>query len=115
LAAEIFPIVDRRVASDVCPMFFQLGPGETLPNVMSAAGFDDVRIEPLQTTLEYASADDALGAAFVGGPVALACSRFDATPREEAHAECLASIEPYRRGSGYAIPGEFVVAGGSAR
>ena len=90
-------------------MFFQLGPGETLPNVMRAAGFDDVRIEPLQTTLEYASADDALGAAFVGGPVALACSRFDATPREEAHAEYLASIEPYRRGSGYAIPGEFVV------
>src|SRR2546425_12486395 len=73
------------------------------------AGFHVARIQPMQTTRVTASADDALGAAFVGGPVALACSRFDATPREEAHAEYLASIEPYRRGSGYAIPGEFVV------
>ena len=29
--AEIFPIVESRVQSDVCPMFFQLGTGSTLP------------------------------------------------------------------------------------
>jgi hypothetical protein len=111
--AEIFPIVDRRVASDVCPMFFQLGTGDTLSNLMRAAGFHDVRVERLETTLEYASADDALGAAFAGGPVALAYSRFDQSVREDAHAEYLASIEPYRRDDAYAVPGEFVVAYGA--
>jgi len=113
--AEIFPIVDRRVASEVCPMFFQLGTGDTLPNAMKTAGFDDIRVERITTTLQYASSGDALGAAFVGGPVALAYSRFDAVVRDEAHAEYLASIEPYRRGTGYAVPGEFVVALGTAR
>jgi ubiquinone/menaquinone biosynthesis C-methylase UbiE len=39
--AEIFPIVDRRVASEVCPMFFQLGTGDMLRNVFEAAGFTE--------------------------------------------------------------------------
>jgi hypothetical protein len=55
-----------------------------------------------------------VGAAFEGGPVALAYSRFDAATRAEAQAEYLASIAPYRRGAGYAIPGEFVIACGVA-
>ena len=70
--AEIFPIVDRRVQSEVCPMFFQLGTGETLRALMERAGFADVRTDRLSTVLEYASARDAIGAAFVGGPVAMA-------------------------------------------
>jgi hypothetical protein len=48
----------------------------------------------------------------VGGPVALAYSRFDDATREEAHAEYLTSIEPYRNGKRYEIPGEFVIARG---
>jgi hypothetical protein len=62
--------------------------------------------------LHYDTADDALGAAFVGGPVALAYSRFDDATRDQAHAEYLASIESYRDGKRYAIPGEFVIARG---
>jgi hypothetical protein len=62
--------------------------------------------------LRYSTADDACGAAFAGGPVALAYSRFDDETRREAHAEYLASIEAYRRGERYEIPGEFVVAKG---
>jgi ubiquinone/menaquinone biosynthesis C-methylase UbiE len=112
--AEIFPIVDRRVQSDVCPMFFQLGTGETLRLQMEEAGFSSVEVDRIPTVLEYASDVEAVGAAFAGGPVALAYSRFDATTREEAHAEYLASIAPFRRGDGYAIPGEFVVAIGRA-
>ena len=42
--AEIFPIVERRVTSDVCPMFFQLGTGDTLGAVMLQAGFADVAV-----------------------------------------------------------------------
>lgn len=110
--AEIFPIVDRRVASEVCPMFFQLGTGDMLRFVMEQAGFVDVALERLATTLQYDSAETACGAAFAGGPVALAYSRFDAATRESAEAEYLVSIDPWRRGTGYAVPGEFVVARG---
>jgi ubiquinone/menaquinone biosynthesis C-methylase UbiE len=112
--AEIFPIVDRRVASDVCPMFFQLGTGDMLQNLMHTAGFEDVRADRISTTLEYASPADAVGAAFVGGPVALAYSRFDALMRDAAHAEYLASIEPYKRQNSYEVPGEFVIATGTS-
>jgi len=110
--AAIFPIVDARVQSEVCPMFFQLGTGGALERDMAAAGFERVRADRISTVLEYTSADEACGAAFVGGPVALAHSRFDDRTREEAHAEYLASIEPWRAGGGYAIPGEFVIARG---
>lgn len=110
--ADIFPIVDRRVQSEVCPMFFQLGTGSALASEMSAAGFTRVSEARLATTLEYDSAEDAVGAAFAGGPVALAYSKFDEAARESAHAEYLASIAPYRVGDGYGIPGEFVVVRG---
>lgn len=110
--AEIFPIVDRRVRSEVCPLFFQLGTGETLANAMSAAGFEEVSSTRITTQLEYPSAAEALEAAFDAGPVALANARFDEATRSTAHAEYLASIEPYRRGDAYHIPGEFVVAQG---
>lgn len=113
--AEIFSIVDRRVASEVCPMFFQLGTGDALSGVMRAAGLTNVYVERLDTTLEYASGRQACGAAFDGGPVALAYSRFDRPTRDSAHAEYLASIKPYRRGDGYAVPGEFVIARAARR
>lgn len=110
--AEIFPIVDARVQSEVCPMFFQLGTGDTLKSTMTRAGLDAIEVRRLATTLHYASADEACGAAFAGGPVALAYSKFDDTTREEAHAEYIASIERFIRGDRYEIPGEFVVARG---
>lgn len=110
--AEIFPIVDRRVASEVCPMFFQLGTADTLRTTMERAGFAEVAVERLSTILRYQSDEDACGAAFAGGPVALAYSRFDRTTRDEAHAEYLASIGSWRTDSGYEVPGEFVVARG---
>jgi ubiquinone/menaquinone biosynthesis C-methylase UbiE len=112
--AEIFPIVDARVQSEVCPLFFQLGTGEALAQLLTQAGLAAVTTARLSTTLRYASAEEACGAAFAGGPVALAYSKFDAATQEAAHAEYLASIEGFRRGTGYEIPGEFVVAGGVA-
>jgi ubiquinone/menaquinone biosynthesis C-methylase UbiE len=110
--AEIFPIVDRRVASEVCPMFFQLGTGDMLRHVFDAAGFSNVRVERIASVLHYDSPDEACGAAFLGGPVALAYSRFDDQVRDGVHAEYLASIEPHRRGKEYDVPGEFVIACG---
>ena len=111
--AEVFPIVDARVETDVCPLFFQLGTGETLRHRMEAAGLEDLDVTRIDSPIEYESADDVLEAAFAGGPVAMAYHRFDDDTRREVHDEYLASIEPYRTDDGgYRIPGEFVVARG---
>lgn len=108
--AEIFPIVDARVTSDVCPMFFALGHAGALTSLLRAAGFVDVQESRLGVELRYTDAGEALGAAFLGGPVALAASRFSDDDRRSAHAEYLASIERYADGPGYRVPGEFVIA-----
>lgn len=108
--ADIFPIVESRVRSDVCPMFFDLGTGPSLQLALEAAGFHTVVSERLMTTPHYDTADEAADAAFAGGPVAMAYSRFDEDTRQSARADYIASIAPYRIGHGYAIPGEFVVA-----
>jgi hypothetical protein len=64
--------------------------------------------------LSYTNADDACDAAFVGGPVALAWSRFEAPVRACTRARYRHAIEPWRRSQGYRIPGEFVVVAGDA-
>jgi ubiquinone/menaquinone biosynthesis C-methylase UbiE len=107
--ADIFDIVDRRVNSDVCPLFFQLGTGETQKRLFEAAGFKEVRNERIKVTLDYENAHDACVAAFAGGPVAMAYSRFDEETRERANAEYAESIAPFKQGGIYKIPGEFVV------
>jgi SAM-dependent methyltransferase len=108
--SAIFPIVDARVSSDVCPLFFALGAPGALRGALTDAGFVDVDETRLAVDLAYADAAEALGAAFDGGPVALAAARFDDVTRRSANEEYLASIEPYSVGSGYRVPGEFVIA-----
>lgn len=97
--AGIFPVVDARVQSEVCPLFFRLGTGDTLAQAFA-------------TTLHYSDEATVLEAAFDAGAVALAYQRFDESTRESAHADYLDTIEPYRNSEGYAIPGEFVVVQG---
>jgi ubiquinone/menaquinone biosynthesis C-methylase UbiE len=111
--AEIFPIVDAQVKSEVCPLFFSLGAADQLGAIFQGAGLADVVTDRIETRLEWASADEACGAAFVGGPVALAYSRFDEATRLAVQAAYLDSIEPWRNGSGYAVPGEFVIVTGA--
>lgn len=110
--AEIFSIVDSRVKSEVCPMFFRLGTGSALRDAFIQAGFDAVVSDRIETQLRYASPEAACEATFAGGPAALAYDRFTDTMKREAHAEYLASIESFREGGGYSIPGEFVVVAG---
>jgi len=83
--------------------------------LFEAAGFSAVESARITTTLAYASGQDACLAAFAGGPVAMAYSRFDDTTRDSAYSEYLASIASHRRGDGYAIPGEFVITRGFRR
>jgi len=110
--AELFPIVDRRVASDVCPMFFQQGTGNTIQHSFESAGFENIKTERFKVSLSYPDEKTALMAAFDGGAVALAYQKFDDETKEEIHQEYLDSIAPFRNGEGYEIPGEFVVARG---
>ena len=107
--ADIFPIVESRVQSDVCPMFFQLGTGDSLADSFTRSGFRDAHTVRLSTELLYESGDAAADAAFAGGPVAMAYSRFDDASRESARTEYIESIAQYREGDRYRIPGEFVV------
>lgn len=111
--AEIFPIVDARVNSDVCPMFFRLGTGPTLEAEMAACGFKDIICRRIEADLPYRSDRDALDAAFLGGPVALAYARFDDETKRAVEADYLDSIAPFKTGSEYKIPGEFVISAGT--
>ena len=110
--ADIFPIVDSQVRSEVCPMFFRVGTGDTLAMALREAGLVDVQLTNPPTTLHYIDADAACDAAFLSGPVALAYSRFDEATRLSVRAEYLASIEPWRNGEQYDIPGTFVIGSG---
>lgn len=110
--AEIFPVVDKHVASDVCPLFFQQGTSNTLEHSLAAAGFADISLERLSVKLHFDSAEEALMAAFAGGPVALAYQKFDDRIRGQAHEEYLSSITPFQNKSAYDIPGEFVIGRG---
>jgi len=110
--AEIFEIVDKRVATEVCPMFFNLGNKDILKRNFEVAGFSNVVFERLNTELIYHSDEEACGAAFAGGPVALAYHKFPEQEKKEAHVEYLDSIRSYQQGGGYAVPGEFVIAMG---
>lgn len=110
--ADLFPIVDAHVDSEVCPMFFRLGGGNALANALRGAGLQNVVTTRMATHAHYADADAACDAAFIAGPVALAYSRFDAAIRSTVRADYLASIAPWREGAGYSLPGEFVIGSG---
>jgi ubiquinone/menaquinone biosynthesis C-methylase UbiE len=106
--ASIFEIVDNRVQSDVCPMFFQLGAPGALAYAFERAGFTELHEERVDSVLTFPGETEVLAAVFAGGPVALAYSKFSPQDKDEAHQEYLESIEQYRRGEGFDIPGEFV-------
>ena len=110
--AGIFPIIDARVKTDVCPLFFQLGTGDTLAQEFKQAGFKDIELKRFEVSLPYKTDEEAIIGAFQGGAVALAYRKFDEQTKEEVHAEYIASIESYSSGSGYEIPGEFVIVSG---
>ena len=107
--AEIFPITDARVESDVCPLFFQLGAPKALAMSFQRAGFEVAHEERVDRPLEFLNERAMLSAVFSGGPVALAYSRFSDDVRNQVHAEFVASVAQYRRGEMYHVPGEFVL------
>jgi len=107
--AGIFPIVQRQVASEVCPLFFALGTGGALAQLCAACAFEGVHETRLSTVLEYPDAASAAGAALAGGPVALAWRRFDARTRGQVTQEYLETLAPYACAGGFRVPAEFVI------
>jgi ubiquinone/menaquinone biosynthesis C-methylase UbiE len=108
--SSVFRIVDEEIAGEVCPLFFQLAAPGALRRCCIDAGCEATAEYRLATSMHHASADEACDAALVGGPVALAWSRFDAAARGRVRRRYLESIEPWRRGRGYAIPASFLIA-----
>ncbi|HXT99618.1 MAG TPA: methyltransferase domain-containing protein [Polyangia bacterium] len=104
--AEVFPIVDAHVESEVCPLFFSLGVPGALTTYFQRAGLTDVVEESVPVTLSWASADEACMAMLEGGAVALAWNRFSPETRAVVRAEYLASLEPFRRGDRYDVAAE---------
>jgi ubiquinone/menaquinone biosynthesis C-methylase UbiE len=113
--SAVFPIIDAEVASEVCPLFFRLGAQDALTRLCADANLEPVGERRLMTTLSFADADQACDAAFVGGPVALAWSHFNTEVRARVRARYLESIELWRDGRSYRMPGEFVIAAAIAR
>lgn len=110
--AEVFPIVDRRVQSEVCPMFFATGAPGGLRRDFEQAGFGDIEEHRQSETLNFATARDLLDAVLLGGPVALAVKRFDETTMQEVCDEFLESVADFATDGGYRVPGEFVTVSG---
>ncbi len=112
--SELFSIIDAEVAGDVCPMFFCLGQEDTLVRLCADTGLEAMTQRRVGSVLNYADANEACNAAFLGGPVALAWSRFDAQVRARIRTRYLQAIEGYRdkendSEESYGIPGEFVI------
>jgi SAM-dependent methyltransferase len=107
--SALFEIVEKRVASDVCPMFFNLGNPGMLPITFENAGYEKVTVKTITASLSFESPDDACGAAFAGGPVALVYHKFSDQIKSEVHHEYLESISTFKKNGGYEIPGEFVI------
>lgn len=107
--ASLFGVVQDEVRSEVCPMFFGLGPAGALAALCRATGCGQVEEHRIATTLAYADDDQACRAAFSGGPVALAWSRFDAQTRARVCARYLDTIAPWKTSAGYEVPAEFVI------
>ena len=105
----IFPIVESRVQSDVCPLFFALGGPGALDYAFERAGFVDRREERVAQSLHWRTAAEACAAMFPGGPVALPYSKMTPEMRASAEREFVESIACYRNTDGsYDVEGEFV-------
>jgi SAM-dependent methyltransferase len=107
--SAVFPIVDAEVSSEVCPLFFRLGKKDALARLCADAKFDTIEQHRFSATLSYADADEACSAAFLGGPVALAWSRFNADARARVRRRYTEAIASWRFDDGYRVPGEFVI------
>lgn len=112
--AKVFPIVDARVASEVCPLFFGTGAPGTLSRQFREGGIENITEHRHSETLHFASETQLVDAVLLGGPVALAVKRFNEPDRKAVQLEFLESVSAFKHGDGsYHVPGEFVTVKGT--
>ena len=68
--ADVFPIVDAQVASEVCPMFFGTGGPGILARLFEEAGLEEVKEHRQFETMIFRDENDVADAVLMGGPVA---------------------------------------------
>ena len=110
--AELFPITDAEVKSEVCPLFFSLGVPGVLSGALTQSKFHQVEERRITGLMHFADRESLLRAVIDGGAVALAAKRYTPETRARVDDAFTASVEAFRVDSGYEIPGEFVVATG---
>jgi len=111
--ADVFPIVDARVASEVCPVFFGTGTPGALRRLFEDALLEQVEEHRQFEKLVFQTEDDVVNAVLLGGPVALAVKRFNSDVWESVRQEFLVSVAQYQLSDGsYSILGEFVTVRG---
>lgn len=111
--AEVFPIVDSRVASEVCPLFFGTGAPGALSHQFRDAGIESITEHRHSEILHFASDTQLVDAVLLGGPVALAVKRFNEADWKAVRLEFLESVSAFKNVDGnYRIPGEFVTVKG---
>ena len=81
---------------------------------MREAGFESIEEQRIQSALCYENEDQLLSAMIDGGAVAMAAKRFDSNTKADVEREFLASVASWRVGDGFEIPGEFLIASGTA-
>ncbi|MGR3291451.1 MAG: hypothetical protein ACU0C9_09695 [Paracoccaceae bacterium] len=107
--AEIFPIVDAPVASEVCPMFFASGAPGLFEADFKAAGLIAIIEDRLPVQLAFENEDRLADAVILGGPVAMAVKVFSSEIMVQVRAEFMTSVGQFKKSDGsYLIPGEFV-------
>lgn len=95
--AEVFPIVDARVASEVCPIFFGTGAPNALVRLFENTGLTQVEKHRQFEILTFKSKVDVVDAVLLGGPVALAVKRSDKDVWQEIRQEFLSSVVEYNK------------------
>jgi ubiquinone/menaquinone biosynthesis C-methylase UbiE len=107
--APVLEIVDSEVKTEVCPLFFALGVPGRLRHAFLRAGFSAAEESVLCTTLDYDSEAQACDAALIGGPVALAWSRFTPDVQRRVRQRYVAAIADAVVDHRYRLPVEFVL------
>ena len=111
--AEVFPIVDARIASEVCPLFFGTGAPGALVQQFHDAGIGNIIEHRHSEILFFVSDTQLVDAVLLGGPVALAVKRFNQDDWHNVRREFLESVNAFKQVDGsYRIPGEFVTVKG---
>lgn len=110
--SDFFPNIEKRVKSIAYTLYFQLGTGRTLHKAFEKAWFNNIISNRFTTSMYFKDSEEAFSAIYWGGVLASVIEGFDKPTLLEVKKEYLRSIQSYRNGNSYNIPGEFVIVRG---